>query len=146
MTFKSGRFGRVTIGSGTPTELPTISWNVNPSASIIPFRNTRTGRHTLREATFFDCTVEVVIDYDHDANPFATPPNLTAGATITNVFLYVNGGSGASPSGDKWDFPSMIVQGTPTECSVEGKMGVRVSLVPNGLFKYPGGYDPASNT
>jgi hypothetical protein len=139
MTFKSGKYARATTGVGN-TELPILQFGVTPSVDHAEFRNSKTGNFTVVDPTFFPpCQVEIVLDWDLDANPFATPPNLTAGATISNTNLYPNGGTAGSPTGDHWIFSSLLVKGTPQECVVDGKIGTRIQCISSGAWQYLAG-------
>jgi hypothetical protein len=146
MTFKSGKFGRATVGAGSGTELPIVSWSAGMAVDHVEFRNSKTGSFTVVDPTFFPpVPIQIVIDRDLDNNPFADPPNLTVGATLTNVKLYENGGSGGTPSGDPFTFTSALVKGTPVEVVIDGKIGIQVSLLSSGPYTYPGGKNPSTN-
>lgn len=137
MTFKSGRKGTATVGG---TELPTISWRVNPTAEIVTFKNSKSGPGApLREATWKDLTGSVVIDLDTDANPFGTPLNIQAGATITNLKLFPYG---TADTNSAWTVPVAIVTSTPMEVAVEGKVGLSFEWAASGTFTGPTGYTP----
>jgi hypothetical protein len=135
MTLHSGINAKAFAGTATADkELPLISWSVNPGAEQQTFRNSKTGRFTVREVTFFDCNFTVVVDFDFAANPFL-PANgglsVVAGATVASR-LYTNGTSSAY-----WDFASASVLGAPMSVSVEGKPALAYNLGANGVFVEP---------
>jgi hypothetical protein len=137
MTFHSGIRATATIG-GTTNELPITKWSVTPKVDIVQFRNSKTGKFSLKEATFYDCDFSITVDRDFDANPFDAPFGLIVGATITGTHLYVHGSADIF-----WLFPSAIVVGTPNETEVDGKESLTFDFTAAGTFSYPGAFTPA---
>lgn len=129
MTFHSGQNGSATVGA---IALPLVAWQVRPTAKVVEFRNSKTGQFIRRASAFKDAAVVLDIDYDFDANPFATP-GLVAGATLAQVKLFVNG-----VAGDYWHFPSLVVDGSPQALDVRGRFITRVTCKVDGPFGYPG--------
>jgi hypothetical protein len=130
MTFHSGTTATAKVGA---TELPVVSWNVDPSVEIQRFINSLTGNFAQKEATFKDARFTLVLDYDFEASPFAATPNLTIGTKVTNVKLYLDG-----PSGTKfWSFPSAVVVSTPQSNEVAGKPVTTINLENDGTFSAP---------
>jgi hypothetical protein len=129
--FHSGAMGTATING---TEVPLLSWKVEPHAEVVTFKNSKTGAYPQREATFKDARVELALDLDFDNYPFASPPGILIGATLTNVQLYLHGASG-----DYWLFPSLIVETNPMDVVIDGRVGTHFTAVPNGTFSYPTG-------
>lgn len=137
MTFHSGRTGTTTVSGN---ELPTVSWRVNPSVELQRFRNSKTGRFTLLETTFFACTGEVAIDTDFDAMPFAAPYNIVVGQTLSTTKLIENGGTGGT---QYFSFPSIVVTSTPVEVVIDGRLAMSFTFEASGTYSYPGGITPS---
>ena len=134
MTFHSGKDGKTTVNGN---EVPITDWSVDPMATLVDFKNSKTGLFPKREATFRDATVSLGIDFDFDANPFAAPISITPGTTLTNTKLYLNGLAGLFHN-----FASLVVEGTPQQLSVEGKIITRVNCRVDGTFSLAGGVTP----
>lgn len=135
MELHSGKTGTVTIASGTSTvELPITNWNVDPTTEIVNFRNSKTGNYSVKESTFKDCTFSVAFDHDFDENPFAAPLSLDPGDELTNVKLFLNGGTSGTSF---WLFPSAIVVGTPQTLEIEGKINTTINAEANGAWTKP---------
>lgn len=147
MLFRSGKFGTVTVNGNN--ELPTMSWEVDPSVSIVDFRNSKTGNFPYREATFFDASVSVVLDIDFDLYPWASPANIVVGQLITAKFYLRQTAPGAF-NGDFWAFPQngvsnagLIVTSNPHSLAIDGKNGTSFAAVISGPFTYPTGLLPS---
>jgi hypothetical protein len=134
MTFHSGKTGTGTVNG---TEVPLTDWAVDSSATIVQFINSKTGNYPKREATFRDLTGNFGIDFDFDANLFASPLSILAGVTVTNIKLYLNGTAGLY-----WGIASAVIQGTPQSLSVDGKIITRVNFATDGTVTAPGGATP----
>jgi hypothetical protein len=130
MEFHSGRESTATING---TELPTTGWSVDPTSEIVTFRNSKTDRYSLKEATYHDLSGSITIDFDHDENPFVAPIGLADGAELTDVKLYTNGVGSLF-----YDLPSIIIVGTPTSVETEGKLSVTINFTNNGEYGTPG--------
>lgn len=148
-TFRSGKFGTATVNGAN--ELPTVSWEVDPSVSVIDFRNSKTGNFPYREATFFDCSVSIVLDIDFDLYPFAAPANIIVGQLIT-AKLYLRQTAPSTFSGHFWEFPKpatpnagLIVVTNPHSMVIDGKNGTSFACLTTGPFNYPTGLTPALN-
>lgn len=131
-TPRSGFTGTATING---TELPVTDWSVSPSATILQFMNSLTGKHARKSATFEDASFSISFDWDDSNNPFASPLTITQGATITNVKLLLDGPTGAL----YWSFPSAIVSGTPQSLQRAGKITTTLNCTADGTFAAPGG-------
>jgi hypothetical protein len=118
-------------------ELPITHWEVQPSAELTQFKNSRSGGFVLREASFKDCLVAIDIDYDFGNNPFASPISIAVGATLSNVNLYLHQSAAGALNGPFWSFSSLIVEGTPQQLAVDGKITTKVMCRGNGSFAYP---------
>jgi hypothetical protein len=127
MTFHTGQSGFALLGS---TGLPLLHWQVQPTAELIEFRNSKSGATPIRDSSFTDAIVSFQIDFDFDANPYAS---ITAGATLSSVKLYLLG-----PAGDYWDLPSLVIEGCPQQLDVNGQIVTRVNCRIDGPFGYPG--------
>jgi hypothetical protein len=135
MSYHSGRTATATINGNEP---PVVSWRVNPTVGRQEFRNSKTGRFPMREATFFDISGSIAIDYDDAASPFAAPFNIVVGTIITNLKCYIYN----STSGPFWNIPSALVTSTPNEITVDGRNALSFDWEVNGSFQYPGGITP----
>lgn len=135
--WKSGRTGTATINGN---EVALVNWNVNPTSEIVRFKNSRSGRFPKTESTFFDATVSFSIDYDFDAGIFESPTSVTPGTVLTNVKLFLTGGT----SGTKYhNFPLLVVQGTPQSLQIDGKIATSVNCVADGTYSLAGGITPS---
>jgi len=132
--FHSGKSGTATVNGN---EVPLIDWSANSSAEIVKFINSKTSNYPLREATFRDFSGSFGIDFDFDNNPFGSPLSITAGTTLTNVKLFLNGTAGIY-----WGCASAVVSDTPQQLSVEGKIVTRINFVTSGTVTAPGGATP----
>lgn len=129
---RSGISGTATVNG---TELPITDWSVNPSATILQFVNSLTGKHAKKASTFEDATFSFSFDWDDSNNPFAAPLTIVQGSTITNVKLLLDGPSGSL----YWNFPSAIVVSTPQSMQRAGKITTSVNCTADGTFAAPGG-------
>lgn len=137
MTFHSGFLGKATINGN---EVPITLWNVNPGVRVAQTDNSMSGGFMLRESSGGKtASFTITIDYDFDANPFATPYGLVIGAKITNVKLYLNDTTGVF-----WNFPSAVVTTTPQQAQHSGTdmIGVQINCDSDGTFSYPGAVTP----
>ncbi|MGD1275670.1 MAG: hypothetical protein ABR964_00430 [Tepidisphaeraceae bacterium] len=132
--FHSGYYGTAALGS---SELPITKWEVQPTVELTPFKNSKSGGYVLREATFKDCTVEIDIDFDFGNNPFAAPLSINVGAVLSNVKLCLHQSSAGALDGLCWSFSSLIVDGTPQQLVVDGKITTKVLCKGSGSFTYP---------
>jgi hypothetical protein len=132
--FHSGFYGTAAVGGN---ELPILNWEVQPTVELQQFKNSRSGGFIIREATFKDCTVSIQLDYDFGNNPFATPFSLTIGSTITNVNLYLHQTAPGSLNGSYWSFSTLIIEGTPQQLMVDGKITTKILCKGSGSFTYP---------
>lgn len=133
--FHSGAFGTAAIGT---SELPITGWEVQPTAELQQFKNSKSGGYVLREATFQDCSVMVLMDYDFANSPFSMPYAIAVGTTLTNVNLFLNQSVSGAMDGSHWTFTSLIVDSTPQQLVVDGKITTKVMCKGNGSFTYPG--------
>lgn len=125
-TFHAGNQGTATVAG---VELSVVSWSVDPNTEIARFRNSKTAGFTKKEATWKEATFTIDVDWDFDANAFAT---VGLGTTVTNVRLYLR-----TTSGNYWSFPSAIVVGTPQRTDVDGKIVTTLNLENDGTFSAP---------
>lgn len=138
MEFHSGIGGAATFvraGGTNVVELAITNWNFDPKVDIVPFRNSKTGNYSKKEATYHDADGSMTFDFDFDDNPFATPVSLSEGDNITDVKLFLG------PSGTNstlfWLIPSAIVTGTPQTLEVDGKIGTVVNFTADGAWTPP---------
>src|SRR4051794_39671787 len=118
MTFHSGVGGTATIGG---TELPVTDWSTDPTVEIVPFRNSKTGSFSVKEATYKDANFSIGVDYDFDSNPFAVAGGITIGTILSTVKLPLRG-AGTGGTAPFWLFPSAIVVSTPQRLEVNGRV------------------------
>lgn len=136
MSYHAGIGGTVTING---TELALTRWSVNPSATIVAFMNSKTGKFAKKQSTFEDCDFSFSIDYDDAANAFAAPLTLAPGQTITQVKLFLdNTAVGLPPNGEYWHFPSAIIQRTPQTLEVVGRIETTIDCTSDGTYGTPG--------
>lgn len=160
MSYLSGINGAVSLnGTGSPLskQLPVTRWNVNPTAEIVRFINSLTGKHPVKQATFLDATGTIDIDVDPSTTagaggeqPFAAtaPAAFKPGDTISNLWLMLDitiaAPVGQTSSGTVnpslgWTFPSAIIVGMPMELVIAGKATLRINFEASGKFSPPGG-------
>jgi hypothetical protein len=132
--FHSGSFGTAALGTN---ELSITGWDVQPTAQLVEFKNSKSGGYVLREATFKDCSVTIQLDYDFGNDPFGTPFSITPGATLTSVILCLHQTASGSLDGPQWSFTSLVVEGTPQQLQVDGKITTRVTAKGNGSYTAP---------
>jgi hypothetical protein len=132
--FHSGSFGTAALGTN---ELSVTGWEVQPTAQLVEFKNSKSGGYVLREATFKDCSVTIQIDYDFGNDPFSSPYSLAPGATLTNVVLCLHQTAAGALDGPNWSFTSLVVDGTPQQLQVDGRITTRVTAKGNGSYTAP---------
>lgn len=132
--FHSG-FGGTAAISGT--ELPITSWEVNPTAQLSEFKNSKSGGFVLRETTFKDCSVTLTIDYDFGNDPFGSPLSLFPGVSLSTVNLYLHQTTPDSLTGPAWAFTALVVEGTPQSLAVDGKIQTKIQCRGNGSYTAP---------
>lgn len=134
MSYSSGFGGYATING---TQLPVVSWSVNNPADLVVFKNSTSGNHPNRVATYTDFTCTIVIDWDEANQPFAAPLSIVAGQIVAAVKLYATASS-------FWGLTNMVVAGTPMQMVRDGKISTRVDLsFASGTIQYPGGGAPS---
>jgi hypothetical protein len=131
--FYSGFYGTAALGG---SELPITQWIVQPTVELTPFKNSKSGGFIIREATFQDCAVEIDIDFDFGNNPFASSQSINVGAVLNNVKLYLHQSSAGTLDGLAWGFSSLIVDGTPQQLVVDGKITTKILCKGSGSFTY----------
>jgi hypothetical protein len=129
--FHSGSFGTAAVGSN---ELSITAWEVQPTAQLVQFKNSKSGGYVLREATFKDCSVSIDVDFDFNNNPFQTPYSLQPGTTLTNVQLFLHQSASGSLDGLAWTFTSLVVDSTPQKLQVDGRITTRFTAKGNGSY------------
>jgi hypothetical protein len=129
--FHSGSFGTAALGSN---ELSITGWEVNPTAQLVEFKNSKSGGYVLREATFKDCSVTIDADFDFGNNPFQSPYSITPGTTLTNVKLCLHQSTSGALDGLAWTFTSLVVDSTPQKLLVDGKVTTRFTAKGNGSY------------
>ncbi len=131
-TPRSGVGGTARING---TELPVTAWQVSPKADIVEFRNSLSGRHPRRAATYVDGgRFTITVDWDDSNNLFSAPLTIHAGDVVTDVTLNLDGPGGSLC----WRFPSAVVDSTPQSVAVEGKITTTLSCLADGAFAAPG--------
>lgn len=124
-TFQSGFGGNCTINAKL---FPVVSWSGNFPADILVYKNSKSGNHPVRAATYQDCTVTVVIDYNQTDQPFLTSQGyLIPGVFVTNVVLLLS-----ATANDCWVISQMIVTGATQSLEVAGKIATSVPLAISG--------------
>lgn len=143
MTFHSGINGTATVNG---TEPSVIGWDAEPTVEEQNFRNSKTGKFTYKEMTFYDMKGSLKLEEDFDNSIFSAPLTLGVGQVITNLKLYLNVGKVAGSivtPGPFWLIPSANVIGTPQSLEVDGKIVTTINWSGVGTFTYPNGYVPA---
>lgn len=133
MTFHSGVGGTATIGG---TELPVTDWSVDPTVEIVPFRNSKTGSYSVKEATYKDVNASIGVDYDFDSSPYSVAGGITIGTVLSNVKLHLRG-AGSGGTSPFWNLPSAIVVSTPQRLEVNGRIVTTINVTGSGSFTYP---------
>lgn len=129
--YYAGNNGAATI-NGTALDL--VRWSVNPTATVVAFINSLTGKHPARLPTFDDGgRFTVVVDFNQTTYPFSGSFSIRPGSILTNVLLYINLGANL-----KWQFPSAIVEGTPEELELAGKVMTSIVCLADGPYAPPG--------
>jgi hypothetical protein len=134
--FLSGRTGDVTING---TEVAVTQWRVDANVADVTFRNSRLGRFSSYETTFYEATGEVSVDLDIDAPMYGSPANVVLGSELTNVKLIVTGGTGGTIF---WLFPTITVISTPQTVTIDGRIESSFRFRAKGTFSLPGGTTP----
>ena len=129
--FHSGSFGTAALGS---SELSITGWDVNPTAQLVEFKNSKSGGYVLREATFKDCSVTIDVDFDFGNNPFQTPYSIQPGATLTGVKLCLHQSAAGQLDGLAWTFTSLVVDSTPQKLQIDGRITTRFTAKGNGSY------------
>jgi hypothetical protein len=129
--FHSGYLGTAALGSN---ELSVVSWDVQPTAQLVEFKNSKSGGYVLREATFKDCTVTIEVDFDFGNNPFQSPYSIQPGTTLSNVKLCLQQSASGQLDGLAWTFASLVVESTPQKLEVDGKITTRFTAKGNGSY------------
>lgn len=154
MSYLAGINGTVSVGgtgsgAGLTKQLPITRWAVNPTAEIVRFINSLTGKHAVKQSTFLDATGNFDMDVDPANQPFLS--NLTyafkPGDTVTNLYLILDltaantGASGSDTVAPNlgWAFPQAIIPSMPTELVIAGKASIRANFEASGKFIPPGG-------
>lgn len=136
MDFQSGIDGKAFVGA---SELAIIGWTTNPTSEVQRFRNSKTGRFTLKEPTFKDVTGTVTIEHDFDDPIFELGTPIEAGEFIEDVKLYLRKNDTAPLATEPyWSFPSMLVTSTPQSLEVDGKIQTSFNFEGDGEFGTPG--------
>lgn len=154
MSYLAGINGTVSVngtgsGAGLTKQLPITRWGVNPTAEIVRFINSLTGKHAVKQATFLDCTGNFDLDVDPTNQPLAggSAVSFKPGDTISNLWLILDltsANTGSASSGTVapnlgWTFPSAIIPGMPAELVIAGKATLRANFEASGKFSPPGG-------
>jgi hypothetical protein len=129
--FHSGNFGTAALGTN---ELSITSWDVQPTAQLVEFKNSKSGGFVLREATFKDCSVTIEVDFDFGNNPFQSPFSIQPGTTLSNVNLYLHQSAAGLLDGLAWAFTSLVVDSTPQQLKVDGKITTKFTAKGNGSY------------
>lgn len=127
--FHAGRFGNAAV-NGNP--LAIIKWSINPQIKLEEFKNSNSGVIPQREGTFQDADGELTVDFDFANNPFQSPTNLTIGALITNLNLYLRQTALGSLDGPHWIVSNAIIESTPQDLNVDGKIGTNFKWKASG--------------
>ena len=138
----TGKTGLVTVANGTTTTtLNVTGWSVSPSAMEHRTDNTGGSGFSDRISSIIDCKFTVEANYDSVANVFVGPPVITAGATLTDVKLYMQG-----TNSGYFYFPSAKVLEVPLASKVDDLTKYTINGANKGTFSYPTGTFTASLT
>src|SRR5262245_49631337 len=88
-------------------------WQVTPKVDALDTTSFEDAGYGNCTAGIKDCDITLEFDYDSSAPQYSNPPNIFAGATLTNVLLYTNGTSSA-----KWTFASSLVVDSACDAAV----------------------------
>jgi hypothetical protein len=132
--FYSGAGGTASIGS-PPSELSITDWQVNPSASLNRFRNSKSGPYEIVEASWLSATVTITVEYDFGNSPFTA---IQIGSRLSNVKLYLHQSASGRLDGPAWSFGALVVTATPQSLPVTGQtVTTRLTCTSDGAFSYP---------
>jgi len=123
------------------TNLNAGEWSVDPKADMVPvttFEDSHTDGNTYRMHSAGERSASGSIKMYFDAKAGMDPHvslGLVAGATLTNVKLFVDKAVGARC----WSFPLAKVVGTPSAARVQGSNAIEVTVnfVNQGPFTPP---------
>jgi hypothetical protein len=132
--FYSGFLGTGSIGTN---EFSTTKWSVNPTAKLVPFRNSKSGGYTIYQSTFKDADVTIETDYDFGNDIFAAPYGIFPGVTLTNVNLYLHQTASGQLNGPVWNFTNIVVSASPQSLDVDGKIVTRIVGKGSGSYTAP---------
>lgn len=106
-------------------------WNVEPKVDALETTNFEGSGYGDYIAGIIDADITLTFDMDSAAFQTGNPPNLAAGATITNLLLYTNGVGSA-----KWTFPSALVVTSPMNAAVRDLLKGTATLKGKGIFSF----------
>ena len=131
-TFQSGFGGNATINGKL---FPVVSWSGNFPPDILVYKNSKSGNHPVRAATYTDVTATIVIDYNQTDQPFQVGQGqIWPGVFVTNVVLLLS-----ATAFDCWVISQMIVTNMPQSLEVAGKIATSISLaISGGVITPPG--------
>jgi len=132
--FHSGAAGTASLGD-PPVELSITDWQVNPTASLNRFRNSKSGPFEIVEASWQSATVTITVEYDFANSPFQA---IQIGSRLTNVNLYLHQSAAGLLDGPAWSFGALVVMATPQTLPVTGRtITMRLSCASDGAFSSP---------
>ena len=129
MTFLSGKFGKVKIGS---TDLNVTEWECTPDCDVLETTHSGSSGHDTNLDGVDRCNGSFKANYDSDAPPIGAPPALIPG-TLVAAKLYVG-----NPADNKYvDLPSVRIKSLPITSVVKGLVSYTCQFESNGAFTLP---------
>lgn len=110
------------------------SWSVVPKTDKIDTTNFEGGGFAQSIHGIESCEVSVEADWDGDANPFDSPPNVQPNVELVNVRLFIS-----QTTGPCWVFPLLNVFEAPNSANVREAVKISFKAEGNGTFTYPTG-------
>lgn len=139
--FQAGTRGKLfiaVVGSGpAESNVKVEGWTVDPKAATHKTTHSGSAGFVTREFGIEEASGTIKCTYDALAIPFIQTPALVAGQRIA-ARLYV-GDDPVDANNDYWEFPVMIIVGTPMVSESEGMVTYTINWESSGTFTYPAG-------
>lgn len=131
--FAAGYNGTATING---VEVPIMGWSLRRTATVVDFKNSRTGVFPARDTTFQDISADLTLDRDFGSG---NNPNslFQQGQTITNVILYEKQTAHQALNGPTHIISSMVVPAAPVSLNVNGKIVYSMTALITGTYTPP---------
>jgi hypothetical protein len=108
------------------------TWAVNTTVEVLDGMSMEDAGFEHPVAGVLSLEATITSFTDNASNPYASPPNLNAGATLTNVRLYQN-----DTTSGYWDIPTAIVTASSQTADVRQLMSGSVTIRGVGTWTPP---------